>query len=446
METRRYLYAALACCALEILRLQAEVLPYTPSQGSQCHNLSEEYYEGNIHKCCRLCPPGFRVDQRCNNDVNTQCVECAQGLFKTVWSRADRCFRCSPQCKEGFVEEKPCTNTQNRECWCPPGHFCSSLVSGKCYHCQPYQKCPMGYGVMQAGTRETDVECAPCQPGTFSNHESHQNICTPHRICQPVHVPGNGTHDTVCGRPGEKVRAGTTSPQLRTSPPLTTARKELPSRVGTERPTFHQHDPSAQTGRIVGMTAIPVVLVILICFIVFRKSGQKCVPLWEAKKQPFSPAEKFPVKWPQEPTAVGQEKDSLLQTSPSSFWDGSAENSNRICNGDPAKVETDHVQQRSAMDQSCCSTADSTGLVGNGKTHVNVSCVVSICNGSAHLPALEPRGWPKPDAPWTPHSRRKRPPERENPAGQSQWRLKTVRTSWTPAAESPSRLASRTLA
>uniref|UniRef100_A0A8C6XPZ6 TNFR-Cys domain-containing protein n=1 Tax=Naja naja TaxID=35670 RepID=A0A8C6XPZ6_NAJNA len=386
MKAHRYVYAALTCWALEILYLQAQVLPYTSSQG--CHNPREEYYDDNIEKCCSLCAPGFRVHQKCDNRVNTQCIPCGEGLFNRVWSRARRCFSCSPPCKEGFVEEKRCTSTQDRVCWCPAGHFCSSLVSGKCYHCQLYQKCQMGYGVLQAGTRETDVECAPCQPGTFSDHESHQNVCTPHRTCQSVLVPGNSTHNTVCGNPGRQV-----DPETTTTPQLTTTTKRLLWRLGTERPTFNQQHPLAQTGQIVGMTAIPVVLVALICFIVFRKSGQKCFLKWGEKKQPFLPAEKFPVQWSQEPTSVGQEKDSLLQMSPSGFWDSPAggEKSSETNNGDPPKLEMDNIQQRSVSSKTCCSTADSAGIVGNGKAQVNVSCVVSICN-SGHSLALKPSG------------------------------------------------------
>uniref|UniRef100_A0A670ZLN5 TNFR-Cys domain-containing protein n=1 Tax=Pseudonaja textilis TaxID=8673 RepID=A0A670ZLN5_PSETE len=172
--------------------LQARLLPYTPSQEFHCHNPREEYYNENIQKCCSLCPPSFRVHQKCDNSVDTKCVPCGEGLFNMAWSRASRCFSCSPPCKEG--------------------------------------------------TRETDVECAPCQPGTFSDHESHQNVCTPHRTCQPVLVPGNSTHNTVCGNPGGQVNPRTTTPQL------TTATKRLLWRPGTERPTFNQQDPLAQTG------------------------------------------------------------------------------------------------------------------------------------------------------------------------------------------------------
>uniref|UniRef100_A0A8C6XP54 TNFR-Cys domain-containing protein n=1 Tax=Naja naja TaxID=35670 RepID=A0A8C6XP54_NAJNA len=240
----------------------------------------------------------------------------------------------------------------------------------------------------EPGTRETDVECAPCQPGTFSDHESHQNVCTPHRTCQSVLVPGNSTHNTVCGNPGRQV-----DPETTTTPQLTTTTKRLLWRLGTERPTFNQQHPLAQTGQIVGMTAIPVVLVALICFIVFRKSGQKCFLKWGEKKQPFLPAEKFPVQWSQEPTSVGQEKDSLLQMSPSGFWDSPAggEKSSETNNGDPPKLEMDNIQQRSVSSKTCCSTADSAGIVGNGKAQVNVSCVVSICN-SGHSLALKPSG------------------------------------------------------
>ncbi|KAL7978616.1 hypothetical protein Chor_005598 [Crotalus horridus] len=277
-----------------MLCLQAQVLPYTPSRGSRCLDPKEEYYEESVHKCCRLCGPG---------------------------------------------------------------HFCSSTVSEKCYHCQPYRKCEIGHGVVQEGTRETDVECAPCQPGTFSDHESDRKVCTRHRICQPVLIPGNSSHDTVCGNPGGRVNPGTTSP------PLTTVTKRPPLRAGTERPIFNDQDPSADTGKIVGMTAIPLVLLVLIGFVAFRKSGQKCLPMWEKKKQPFLPAEKFPGKWPQVPEAVGQEKYSLLQTSPSGLWDGPAgsEKSQESSNGDPHRVETDSVQQGSfpLNDGPCCSTVDS---------------------------------------------------------------------------------------
>lgn len=55
-------------------------------------------------------------------------------------------------------------------------------------------------------------------------------------------VPGNSSSDTVCGNPGGRVNPGTTSPQL------TTVTKRPPLRAGTERPTFNDQDPSADTG------------------------------------------------------------------------------------------------------------------------------------------------------------------------------------------------------
>ncbi|XP_063173734.1 tumor necrosis factor receptor superfamily member 1B-like [Candoia aspera] len=191
MRTRRRLCAALACSALQLLCLQAHVLPYTPSQ-SQCLNPDREYYEESINKCCSLCPPGFLLLQGCNHSANTQCAECQEGMYKKAWSRAGRCFSCSPRCKEGFVEEMKCTRTQNRACWCPPDHFCSSFVSEKCYNCQPYQKCQKGYGAVQVGKRKTDVVCAPCRPGTFSDHESHTAACTPHRSGNAENQSGYG--------------------------------------------------------------------------------------------------------------------------------------------------------------------------------------------------------------------------------------------------------------
>ncbi|XP_025030323.1 tumor necrosis factor receptor superfamily member 1B-like [Python bivittatus] len=364
---------------------QAYVLPYSPSQAPHCLNPGGEYYEENIHKCCSLCPPGFRVLQSCNSSANTQCIECKEGLYTKAWSRARLCFSCSPHCKAGFVEEKKCTRTQNRACWCPPEHFCSSFVSEKCYNCQPYQKCPKGYGVVRAGTRRADVECAPCRPGTFSDLESPEAVCTPHRICKSVLVPGNSSSNTICRNSGGHIDLRTTSLRLTT----TTKRPMPPWHVGTRNATLSvKKDLLADTGRIAGMIAIPLLLGVIICFIGFKKSGQNCAPLCNKEKQPFSSPEKLPSKWPQDPRALGQEKDSLLQRSISSSLDSppGSEKSSETCDGCASKVEADSVQQRSLPlnDRPCYSRTDSR-ISGNGKTHVNVSCVVSICN-SGHDP------------------------------------------------------------
>ncbi|KAM6434522.1 tumor necrosis factor receptor superfamily member 1B isoform 2-T2 [Liasis olivaceus] len=393
MRTHRRLSAALACSALQLLCLQAYMLPYTPSQAPHCLNPGIEYYEENIHKCCSLCPPGFRVLQRCNSSADTQCTGCKEGLYIKTWSRAGLCFSCSPHCKAGFVEEKKCTRTQNRACWCPPEHFCSSFVSEKCYNCQPYQKCPKGYGVVRAGTRRADVECAPCRPGTFSDLESPEAVCTPHRICQSVLVPGNSSSNTICRNSGGHTDLRTTSPRL-----TTTTKRPMPPWHGTRNPTLGvQKDQLADTGRIAGMTAIPLLLGVIICFIAFKKSGQNCAPLCGKEKQLFSSPEKLPSKWPQDPRALGQEKDSLLQRSISSSLDSppGSEKSSETSDGCASKVEADSVQQRSLPlnDRPCYSRTDSR-ISGNGKTHVNVSCVVSICNSGHDLqsPALNGSG------------------------------------------------------
>ncbi|XP_063173379.1 tumor necrosis factor receptor superfamily member 1B-like [Candoia aspera] len=136
------------------------------------------------------------------------------------------------------------------------------------------------------------------------------------------------------------------------------------------------------------MTAIPLLLGVIVCFIVFRKSAQNCIPVWDKKKQPFPSSEKLPGKWPQDPRALGQEKDSLLQRSTSSILDSSSgsDKSSETSEGSASKVEAGSIQQRSLPlnDRPCYSRADSR-VSGSGKTHVNVSCVVSICNSGHDL-------------------------------------------------------------
>nr|XP_060615109.1 tumor necrosis factor receptor superfamily member 1B-like [Anolis sagrei ordinatus] len=84
---------------LPLLFLQAAAEPYVPQSPHQCRNPQTEHYVEAIKKCCRSCPPGFRVLRACTESADTQCESCNEGMYTTAWSQAERCFSCVPPCK-----------------------------------------------------------------------------------------------------------------------------------------------------------------------------------------------------------------------------------------------------------------------------------------------------------------------------------------------------------
>ncbi|XP_053137391.1 tumor necrosis factor receptor superfamily member 1B isoform X2 [Hemicordylus capensis] len=369
------------------------LLPYTPQVGHQCQN-STEYYDSTIQKCCRLCPPGHRLFQGCTDNANTQCQACEEGTYTKSWSRGDRCFSCSAECRNGFVERKRCTQTQNRLCWCPFDEFCTMKISETCLICQPYQRCKRGYGTAVPGTEDRDVACAPCAPGTFSDVESHNATCRPHRVCQSQRTPGNRTHDAVCH---DSVIVGGSSPPPSTVP----ARSRLPPLTSLTTCSMadtkeSQGNLSTNISHVAGLLAGVTLLLLMVgatLCIVFRRKAQR-----DNEKKAFSPIEKALDNWPQGPSALGQEEQNLLQISTSSRASlesplGSEESSGIISN--ISTVEEDDtanlaIQTEPGSLLNNCShySVTSSKQAGSGHTHVNVSCIVSVCNADHNVESL----------------------------------------------------------
>nr|XP_016854868.1 PREDICTED: tumor necrosis factor receptor superfamily member 1B [Anolis carolinensis] len=266
---------------LPLLLLQVSADPYTPPSPNKCRNPQTEHYVEGIKKCCRSCPPGFRVLHACTESADTQCESCDEGMYTTAWSRAERCFSCIPSCKAGFVEVKPCTRTQDRCCWCPPDQFCKVKLSQTCFQCSQFQACGKGYGVTKPGTNASDVECAPCGPGTFSDVESRTAACLPHKRCASVTEPGNSTHDAVCGGMtgvATRVTRATHSPHnpaRSTNVPLSTPPSKDPMLAvqNEEAPT----DLSSKAGWAAGgMFALLVLIAGTLLFVAFRNRDRDC--------------------------------------------------------------------------------------------------------------------------------------------------------------------------
>uniref|UniRef100_A0A8D0BPX1 TNF receptor superfamily member 1B n=1 Tax=Salvator merianae TaxID=96440 RepID=A0A8D0BPX1_SALMN len=381
METRlRSAALVLAAATVQLLIRQVHLAPYTPQQLFQCQNPKTEYFDENVNKCCNKCPPGSRLLKSCSETVDTQCTECREETYTPDWNTATLCLSCNPPCREGFFPEKECTRTQNRLCWCPPQHFCSVPIEKTCVKCQPYQKCKKGYGVTKQGTKISDVRCALCQQGTFSDVESHNASCKHHKICQTELVPGNRTHDAVCHGFGMP---------LGTLPALPYDISTGGHKLATKKPTVDgkeiQQTPPADISSTAGWVAGVAFAIFaltgaaLACF-AFRKKGQECAPPCGMEKQ-FSSTKKTPCHWPQDNHALCTEQQNLLQVSTSSSRSldsaPSSEDSSQSSSTSTLKVEEDRIQSSCVRQSGANLNATPSG---NGKTHVNVSCIVSVCN------------------------------------------------------------------
>nr|XP_056721520.1 tumor necrosis factor receptor superfamily member 1B [Euleptes europaea] len=396
---RRRCSAELLCSALLGLLLppaQASSLPYSPEQPGRCQDLTE-YYNQTIRRCCRFCPPGSRVRHHCNESINTQCEACKEDTYTNTSNSALRCLGCAAKCRKGLVEMQPCTRTQDRHCWCPAHEFCSTTVFHTCVRCQPYQQCPKGYGVAKPGTDKSNVECAPCEAGTFSDVESHSTTCRPHRVCETELLPGNTTNDAVCkyfSLPGGHPI---------TSPHPTAKGKETspPERSVTSSPAVDmdaiQGKPSADIAYIVGgLTAglfLMVGFIAAVSCVISRRKAPPCKELFGSEKQPFSG--KGSDKWPRASNAARQEEENLLKISPSSSGSldhpPALDKSSGISDLVDSKTEAEGSQQRSSPPNSCVYHSRANPKpTGNGGTHVNISCVVNLCSSdhSLQLPSL----------------------------------------------------------
>ncbi|XP_077168387.1 tumor necrosis factor receptor superfamily member 1B isoform X2 [Paroedura picta] len=397
-RTRRHRSLELLCSALPWLLLLEAQVPSLSSRlknPSRCQDPDNEYYNQTARRCCRFCPPGFRVRHHCNGSMDTQCEACEENTYTDRSNSALRCMGCSPKCKPGLVEIQECTRTQNRHCWCPPHEFCSSLVFDTCAQCQPYQNCPKGFGAAKPGTESRNVECAPCRPGTFSDVESHSATCRPHRICDLELHPGNSTHDAVCRNSIGGIPVASPRPTVKGMEP--SSPEPAVSSTPTVGVDLSQQKPSTDIAYIIGGLSISLFLLVAFigafsCFISWRKAPN-CKQLFGDEKQPSSSTEKGSDKWPRISNAARQEEENLLKISPSSSgsldYSPASEESSGISHLEDSKKEVETSQQRSSPLNGCVyhSKANSN-QPGSGDTHVNISCVVNICNPDHSLQLL----------------------------------------------------------
>ncbi|XP_069774294.1 tumor necrosis factor receptor superfamily member 1B-like isoform X2 [Narcine bancroftii] len=157
--------------------------------------------------CYAKCPPGKFLVAPCLEGFFPQCTLCPAGSHSETWNLEASCSSCRGPCRQdmGLIEIQPCTKNSRRRCSCRSGTFCRNGMLPEdttCTRCDPLSKCPPGEGVSRPGDHSRDTQCQKCPEGTFSNHSSVSDQCTPHRNCSSQadvqSIPGNATSDTVC--------------------------------------------------------------------------------------------------------------------------------------------------------------------------------------------------------------------------------------------------------
>ncbi|NXW68536.1 TNR1B factor, partial [Hirundo rustica] len=364
-------------------------VPYTP-QFAQCNDPSTEFYDEDLNKCCSQCPPGHYRTESCSPTTDTKCSPCRPKTYTAIWNRSPQCFACSPPCRKGLVQNQTCTRSQDRICSCPPHKYCISRLDEYCEVCRAHKKCGKGYRVSRRGTDSTDTECKPCPPGTFSAEESYNTTCTPHTICKSVAVPGNSRNDTVCSDSG----TATVLPHTILNLLLTQSSASHKPEIRTQPVTLNSvPDLSLITGAVAGPLLLVLIIVILGYCLVSKKKGK----IHEVKinKSPFPPPGKQCDKEVrdtelQNSRSSEEEQQHLLETSGSSSSilnnpTGSASISVICKKNDEKKNPGGFQQQHSPPEGSEFQSGDrhssaSSEHSGNGRTQVNVTCIVKFCS------------------------------------------------------------------
>ncbi|KAM6216913.1 tumor necrosis factor receptor superfamily member 1B [Rhynchocyon petersi] len=377
----------------ESLRDSDITVPYALEGRTETQCRSTEYYDQTVRMCCSKCPPGKHVKDLCTATSDTVCDPCEETTYTQLWNWVTECLSCSSQCSPDQVEVQACTREQNRICACRPGWYCTLTRQEGCRLCAPLRKCPPGFGVTKPGTATSNVVCAPCGPGTFSDTTSSTDMCRPHRICSSVAVPGNASTDTVCGSLAPALTVGS-SPTLqpRVTRPQHTVPTSGPDVARRTSPLLPLHpSPPAEglssgsislpIGLIVGLTAVGLVLMVVVNCIILtqRKKKPSCLP-GEAKV-PHLPADKAQ-------GALGPEEQHLLTTAPSSssssLESSASARDKRAPTGN--QPQAPGVEKASGIGEAWASSTSSDPSPGGCGTQVNVTCIVNVCSSSDHGP------------------------------------------------------------
>uniref|UniRef100_A0ACB8EDR9 Uncharacterized protein n=1 Tax=Sphaerodactylus townsendi TaxID=933632 RepID=A0ACB8EDR9_9SAUR len=253
-----------------------------------------------------------------------------------------------------------------------------------------------------AGTEKSNVECSPCEPGMFSDVESHSATCRLHRTCEFELLPGNSTNDAVCKNVTPVISPRPTVKGKETSPPWLSVASSPDVNVNSMQQTPPENIAYIIGGLTTGLFIMVGVIVAVSC-IVSRRKALPCKQLFGGEKQLFPSIGNGSHKWPQVSSAAKREEENLLKISPSSS--GSLDHppvldkSSGISDLEDSRTEVEGSQQRSLPLNSCVYHCRANSKqTGSGGTHVNFSCVVNVCSSDHSLQLLSPNSSADEDA------------------------------------------------
>ncbi|XP_029911779.1 tumor necrosis factor receptor superfamily member 14-like isoform X2 [Myripristis murdjan] len=183
---------------LSVVSLMIFMLNVITGDALTC-NLTE-YRVGQ--ECCRMCPPGNRVNKHCTKLTNTTCEPCTDGTFLDQPNGRTQCFPCTNCTSDpGLKVKRPCTTTSGAVCEPRDGFFCVDLRWDSCIAAQKHHSCQPGQYISHRGTATADTECSDCTGETYSNGTF--TSCQPHTKCESEGLqqirPGNHSADSECG-------------------------------------------------------------------------------------------------------------------------------------------------------------------------------------------------------------------------------------------------------
>ncbi|XP_051529486.1 tumor necrosis factor receptor superfamily member 1B-like isoform X2 [Myxocyprinus asiaticus] len=185
--------------ALWLLSEGKTSLPY--KSDGDCINSTSEYFNKLLRICCSKCKPGTRQHVECTTESDTICAPCEDGQYSDNMNHFGNCFSCK-KCydNKGLKYTTKCSADTKSVCECKHGMFCYRHdFNGECEECRKFKSCKPGEGVIKNGTSKSNVKCAPCSKGTFSNR-TNTEPCKPHTRCvgSSVLISGTSTTDTKC--------------------------------------------------------------------------------------------------------------------------------------------------------------------------------------------------------------------------------------------------------
>ncbi|XP_051895586.1 tumor necrosis factor receptor superfamily member 16-like [Pristis pectinata] len=253
---------------------------------SDCSNKTTEYIARGLQLCCSKCRPGTHQLQACSKDMDTQCRPCGNNQYTAYWNTLKKCRGCEAQCSEDQEEVQACTSTSMRVCLCREGSYCIDAAGKTCNQCRKYSECKEGYGVIEQGTKDTDVKCAPCASGTFSDKVSYTEECRPHTECETkgrkTLRKGSSMNDTVCSElllpmpPAQTKAIPTSTPQPSTLTQVTHwTEKEEPTMIHGTETSLDFSSSSWLVVICVGIFALITVAVVITVCVNRKRKGRK---------------------------------------------------------------------------------------------------------------------------------------------------------------------------